>query len=611
MWAGISCDFANGNNSRTRLVSVSWPEVHCERPFEIVKDLPESRPFGAVCSPSPLPVEIDITRNPEAGGDEETVPAVLRDLLGPQLEPGTRLGRYTILGAIGSGGMGAVYRAHDSELDRKVALKILHASTGDSSVDRMTQERLKREARAMAKLRHAHVITVHDVGTIELSEARGEDGQGGDEPPLVKRDIDFMAMELVEGSNLAEWLDAEPRPWRAVVEVFLAAGRGLAAAHRVGLVHRDFKPANVLIGDDGRVLVTDFGLARGLGDIVADTDGPDASPSGQGDPALSATVHAGAVGLTRTGMVIGTPAYMAPEQHFGTDIDARADQFGFCVSLYQGLYGVRPFAGDSIEELRKAVSADEPPVFPSGRRVPRAVRQVIARGLRVERDERYDAMDDLLAALESAVKSRRKWIAAAAVAGAAVVILAVGGAIGGAIERKSQVVLDECSAAADRFSELWNDRVAVAVEDVFSDSGSLCADSAIERISPGLDSYRDAWLEVHSEVCSSRGNEDSEAEFHARMGCLLDQRDYFASTVLLLTEADADMVDKAVEAVEALPEPGLCRGAVPVGLSDPDGPAGPNPGLRQDVALLRTELARADALRGAADWATASAWSRR
>src|ERR1041384_163083 len=239
--------------------------------------------------------------------------------------PGRVMGRYVVLEPIGRGMMGEVYAAYDVDLDRKVALKVVSPIAATSATAAASEARLMREARAMAQLAHPHIVTVHEVGQLAGRV--------------------FLAMEFVGGTTLADRMDSRPGQ-REVVELFLQAGRGLAAAHAAGLVHRDFKPANARVGREGRVRVTDFGLAR-----------PD-------EPVDRATPSPTLTAITQTGVLVGTPAYMAPEQHLRGPIDARSDQFSFCVALYEGLYGERPFAGESQPELAAAVVAGrmrEPP----------------------------------------------------------------------------------------------------------------------------------------------------------------------------------------------------------------------------------------------------------
>ncbi len=286
------------------------------------------------------------------------------------LSPGQALGRYVISGVLGSGGMGVVYAAEDPRLGRKVALKLLHPALAEVAEEQ--QQRLLREAQAMARLSHPNVLPVFDLGT----EGRQV----------------FLAMEFIEGPTLAAWLKQRERTWREILGIFLEAGRGLAAAHQAGLVHRDFKPTNVLVGADGRPRVTDFGLVR----VAATLE--------EGQP--QASPRSAESTLTQTGTVAGTPAYMSPEQLAGRPVDARGDQFSFCVALYEALHGVRPFAADAPPEHRWMLRRpDRSP------RVPGYVRAVLARGLALEPAERFPSMDALLAALTRPPTLRRRWVA--------------------------------------------------------------------------------------------------------------------------------------------------------------------------------------------------------
>ncbi|MFP2906136.1 protein kinase domain-containing protein [Pyxidicoccus sp. 3LFB2] len=269
----------------------------------------------------------------------------------PVLPPGTRLGPYVLHELLGAGGMGVVYAAEDPRLGRRVALKLLHPLRAGAESENRT--RLLREAQAMARLSHPNVLPVFELGTA--------DGR------------DFLAMEWVEGTTLGGWLRARERSWREVLELFLAAGAGLAAAHRAGLVHRDFKPANVLVGLDGRPRVTDFGLAR------QGASAPEHVLPGPTDATGVATL---------TGAVAGTPAYMSPEQRAGRPVDARSDQYSFCVALHEALHGERP----DRPQARSTAS----------RPVPKHVRTALARGLASRPEDRFPSMDALLAALSRA-----------------------------------------------------------------------------------------------------------------------------------------------------------------------------------------------------------------
>lgn len=297
----------------------------------------------------------------------------------PALKPGESVGRYVVEGLLGEGGMGVVYAARDPGLGRTVALKLLRPGGGGDEA----RARLVREAQAMARLSHPNVLPLFELGT-----------EGGRV---------FLAMERVEGPTLAAWLRERERPWREVLALFLQAGEGLAAAHRAGLVHRDFKPANVLVGADGRPRVTDFGLVR----HEADGGGAEAGPAEGSSPEA----------LTRAGAVPGTPAYMSPEQLAGREVDARGDQFSFCVALHEALYGVRPFDARAKGEARwKRV-----PV-PGSVRLPGPVRAALERGLALEPEKRFASMEALLAELGRPPGSR--WGSVAAVVVGAGLLLA-------------------------------------------------------------------------------------------------------------------------------------------------------------------------------------------
>ncbi|MFV8749609.1 WD40 repeat domain-containing serine/threonine protein kinase [Nannocystaceae bacterium ST9] len=294
-----------------------------------------------------------------------------------------KIGRFTIVRELGAGGMGVVYVAYDEQLDRRIAVKLLRGS--DTDVE--AKLRLQREAQAMARLSHPNVVTVHEVGTFH--------------------DQVFVAMEFIDGQDLRDWLAAERRDWRAIVAIFSRAGEGLAAAHDAGIVHRDFKPDNVLVGKDGRVRVADFGLAYAFDAVVAEnsTASPTESTKVTLDEESSGRLD---VSLTKTGAVMGTPAYMAPEQFEGARTDARSDQFSFCVALWEGLYGRRPFVGENLVALSYAVMAGklEPPPAESG--VPAWLHAVLVRGLSPKAELRWASMRALLDALADDPEIRRK-----------------------------------------------------------------------------------------------------------------------------------------------------------------------------------------------------------
>ncbi|MBC8071802.1 MAG: serine/threonine protein kinase, partial [Deltaproteobacteria bacterium] len=282
------------------------------------------------------------------------------------LEPGEFIGRYRVRERIGEGGMGVVYAAEDPELGRVVAIKLLRPVHGDEA--ELQQRRMLREAQALARVSHRNLVMVFDVGS--------------------RQGRVWIAMEYVAGDTLEMWLGRERRTWAEIVDVFVEAGRGLAAVHAAGLVHRDFKPGNVIVRKDGTVQVLDFGLAARAGE----REEPQRVPTAADLDVLAAT-------LTTTGAFMGTPAYMAPEQFLMRPTDGRADQFSLCVALYEALYGHRPFKGQDLAQLMAATLEGLPGLPAEMPGLPLAVRQVIARGMSREPDDRFPDMDALLHAL--------------------------------------------------------------------------------------------------------------------------------------------------------------------------------------------------------------------
>ncbi len=336
----------------------------------------------------------------EGAVDEPNEGAQITDFLAL---PTTIGDRYEVRELIGQGGAGAVYRAFDVQLKRAIAFKIVRAPRGKPGDVESMQARLLREARAMAQISHPHVVTVYDVGSIE--------------------DRVFIVMELVEGRTLAQWTLEPHRSWRDVVATFIQAARGLAAAHVVGLVHRDFKPLNVLVGSDGRVRVTDFGLAR---PVRAEDAAGSMPPPAAGRKSRSEWT------LTRTEGLIGTPAFMAPEQFAGETVDARSDQFSFCVALFSALYGHHPFAPDGPErpnlaELAMRVVAGDVREPTEDRGIPPTIFEILRRGLDPNPDRRHLTMDALIRELDLDLERTKSppvvWRLAVAI-GAIVVIVA-------------------------------------------------------------------------------------------------------------------------------------------------------------------------------------------
>ena len=328
------------------------------------------------------------------------------------LARGSTVGRYLVLERLGAGAMGVVYAAYDPKLDRKIALKLLRPQHGRGDHARRTA-RLEREAQAIAKLSHPNVIGIFDVGVHE--------GQV------------FMAMEYLAGGTLRDWIAAQKRPWREIVKMFIEVGHGLEAAHAAGLIHRDFKPDNVLLDKQGSPKVVDFGLVR-LTAALNLTASASLDPETAKDEDSSVSQFDGSMpaGLTRTGALAGTPAYMAPEQFLGKAVDARTDQFAFCVALYEALYGDRPFAGESLLALADSVTAGQIKEARAGTDVPGWLRRAVIHGLTVDPLSRYSGVEELLRvlAVDPVARFRRRSGIAAAVI--LVVVLGVG------VQRRSE-----------------------------------------------------------------------------------------------------------------------------------------------------------------------------
>ncbi len=475
-----------------------------------------------------------------------------------RLEAGAKVGRYTVLERVGAGGMGVVYAAFDPELDRKVALKVMHQRTESTLHTTGGRERLLREAQAMAKLSHPHVITVHDVGTF--------DGRV------------FIAMEFVDGPTLRAWLDQGQREWPDIIDVFVKAGRGLASAHAVNLVHRDFKPDNVLIGRGGQVLVMDFGLAR-----QASTGVAEAQPTAQPSP-----VDLSGMMLTRTGMLMGTPAYMAPEQHTGASASPLVDQFSFCVALYEALYGERPFAGNSVASLAINVLEGQIRTAPKGSRVPAWLRAAVLRGLTRDPQDRFPSMDALLAELQrDPPVARRSWLTA-------LVTLGVGATVVGGYLATRQADVDRCEASAP--TEHWSAAQRETIRNAFSATGLPYADTSGQTTVRLLDDWSARWSDRWMQTCHSEApNDSTPLESSAAMRCLDVQRQELTALAERLVTADATAIAGAVAAAGSLPDPARC-GDVSLVLSISDRVPPDSTSGQQRLQQLHQGLARARVL---------------
>jgi predicted Ser/Thr protein kinase len=446
---------------------------------------------------------------------------------------GAELGRYRIERELGAGAMGVVHAAFDPDLERRIALKVLRSASASPEA----KDRLMREARAMARLAHPNVVTVHEVGTA--------DGR------------DFVAMELVHGETLAEWLRTGKRSSTAIIDAFLAAGRGLAAAHAAGLVHRDFKPHNVLRGHDGRIVVTDFGLARQAeGDAAAalETTLPAGTrPTGTPPAVMSAPSTLGA--LTATGALLGTPAYMAPEQWSGGTVTPATDQFAYCVALWEALCGERPYRGLSREELRMQVTRG--PAVLDASKLPRRVRGLLRRGLDPDPSRRWPSMDAVLVQLG---RAKRRPGVAVAIAGA---VLAAAAALFVAT-RPAAAPAAGCEPPTREVTTVWSPAIAAEVRANASEAHASVLAAAFHD-----------WQAVRTEACAAPTKVRQ-----AQLQCLDGALERFDA----LRQAYVRVPEVAAEELQAqMVDPAICR--KPAVTEVPRLTLGPTPGVIAAYAL--------------------------
>ena len=432
-----------------------------------------------------------------------------------------RIGRYELGRVIGRGATGVVYEARDPELDRAIAIKVLRPQ--------MSAERLRREARALAKLTHPNIVRVYDAG-----EHQGET---------------FIAMELVLGENLREWLRT-PRSLAHIVEVLLRAGHGLSAAHRAGFVHRDFKPDNVLIAATGEVLVGDFGLA------CAGTEIEEATAS------TATALAASPALLTATGALVGTPAYMAPEQTTGEATPA-SDQFAYCVTAWEACFGARPFVGDTLAALFEAARTGR--IERPDREVPPRIERALRRGLAADPKARFASIDELLRALVPPPRRRGVWIAGAIAA-------AAGTATIGPATRTSTEP-GRCELAGDTLAATWN-----------ADRRAAIATRWGEPIARGFERYATEWQHHRIDACRAMTERGEQSE--PRVACLDRARATFGTTLDTLLATSRDTWSRPEATSEALPALERCEHPL-VTPAPPVETAG-------SIALLDAKLTRAE-----------------
>ena len=500
-------------------------------------------------------MSLDSFNSSESLGDVES-------LDGPVdvLPTGTVVGRYVILQLLGHGAAGLVYGAYDGELDRKLALKFLRLR-GDAEAVREASHRLRKEAQAMARLSHPNVVSIHDVG-----RASGHM---------------FLVMDFVPGGTLKQWL-AQPRPWRERLELLCKAGDGLAAAHSAGVVHRDFKPSNVLVdGDQPRV--TDFGIAAAEQGSSGSLHPP---LVGTSPGLLSAEPSAGET-LTTKG-VLGTIGYLAPEQAYQTQVDARSDQFSFCVTLYQALYGVLPFPSADLLTYVESIGRVAPPPPPPDVRIPRSVDAAIRRGLSENPDDRFPSMAALLEELrrDREREARRRWARWGA--------LALGAGLLGLFARAGAGARPPlCPQPDEGLGGAWTPALREQIGAVFATAAPFGA-TTYAALADGIGHYAGAVAHMRREACEAARVQGAQSEtvMTLRLQCLDARARELSAFVQLLTTPDAKLVGGAAESLSKLSPVAECGDVS--SLTAPVPP--PTPAIAAAVASMRAELAEIHAL---------------
>ncbi|HWB77270.1 MAG TPA: serine/threonine-protein kinase [Nannocystaceae bacterium] len=490
-----------------------------------------------------------------------------------ELSRGAVVGRYVVLARLGAGGMGVVYAAWDPELDRKVAIKVLRGDTKRSD-DRAA--RMLREAQALARLAHPNVVAIHDVGTLD--------------------DRVWLAMEFIEGPTYGDWMRAQTRSWREVLDVLAPVAAGLSAAHAAGLVHRDVKPDNVMLSTEAdgtitRVRLMDFGLARSI--AARADDGEEITDVGGRTPTPHAAEHSARA---------GTPGYMAPEQWLNLPCDARSDQFSFCVMLWESLFSKRAFTGETLADLAANVLAGSLQPLPRGTRVPSWLRRVVRRGLARNPKDRHASMAALSGALaQGRAGAGRRRAVVMTVAVALVVASAFG--VRAAVHAQGEA---RCAREGEALASAWTPAERDRLREGLVGSGVPYASDTAERVMPWLDDHAAAMRDAGTAVCIDELDARWSADLVERARWCLDERnDHTAAVIDLLAQGGARAVEHAVRAVASLPAVQPCRD-VDVLTRMPALPKAD----RERARAIRSVLSRASATSAAGAYGEAAALSR-
>lgn len=507
---------ARGHEPRD-VASETWSHVkQCPRCQSAIRRIGLGVTQAAVDLPADALATEPPTSPPGRSGPQAVTDPAAKKALTAQIERGTTVGRYVVLNPIASGSMGAVFAAYDPELDRKVALKLLRTDIPGVDPDEM-RSRFVREAQAMARVVHPHVITVYDSGTYGSTA--------------------FFAMSFVEGGTLGSWAKEKPRTEAEILEAYLKAGSGLAAAHAAGLVHRDFKPDNVLVSYDGNILVTDFGLVRAQNEPE---EGRGVELGAERAPLPSVVTRRPMldVDLTEAQVLMGTPRYMAPEQMDRLEADARTDQFSFCVALFEALYDLRPFAGATLGEVRKQIEKGEMTLPPQYKRGSPRILEALQRGLSADPAQRFPSMEALLKALGNSRPwwAKRRQLAAVVLAGLSVVALGVGAGMGAASQQGRT-----CQAEDDVVLAHWNERAQDALRQRWSAEVRRGGPAAALRAQAGLDAYAAQWSKGYVDACEATEvrREQSEDTLALRMACLRERQGEWVALIKLMSAGPA------------------------------------------------------------------------
>jgi tetratricopeptide (TPR) repeat protein/tRNA A-37 threonylcarbamoyl transferase component Bud32 len=513
----------------------------------------------------------------ELGAAAEVIPGGPSDEPDAARVPGDRVGRFILERLVGVGGMGAVWAARDPQLGRAVAIKLVRPSSFRAGEAARQRERLLREAKVMAHLAHPNVVPVFEVG------------EAGEQI--------FVVMELVEGETLGKWL-AREHPRGEILRAFIAAGEGLAAAHGAGIVHRDFKPDNVLMGPDGRPRVTDFGLARAAAELV-ERALPDPAVRQPIEPGAIPAIDVASSMLTPAATLMGTPAYMAPEQLDGKAASPASDLFAFCTALYEALCGARPFAGTTLVAIREEIRAGKVREPPREKRIPDWLYRQVVSGLAADPAARPASMELLLAGLRADPERRRKQLI-----GLFLLALLAAGA-GVLVQRAVSARAASCSGEAAIIEKAWSPGRSESMRARFTASGLPYASASFSAARELLDRYAHDWSAMRTASCEATRvrREQPEETLALRAACLDRRLGELTALTDLLVKADKKVIDRAASAASALGELETCANVTALAAPVPP-PRDPATKARLDAALAKIDEAEAQRRAGVISPAT-------